>query len=278
MSRKSDKVTRRFCLNSKESLSSQNPGIVSVLFSIQKALLSLTQPGIFLRVLVPFLFSLFIGLFCLIFFWTDFTHWILNSINSIEWFAQSFTWIFSLFGSDGSSFMIFMAGFLFFLNVLIAIYVITVILTSIILVPLLVPVLRNRYHPELPLHTESNLKSSIKNSIKATVLFLILILLCSPLFLIPGVPIFISLILNAYLSQKIFPFDVLQDLASAEEIKAFQKEHRIRLWILAISTGLLIYIPLVNFLAPSIMALSFIFYILDNLGHFRARRSKDQKI
>lgn len=265
-------------LSSEIKTSSTDPGISSVLISIQKALLSLTQPGIFFRVLVPFVLSFFVGLFCLIFFWSDITGRILATITGIEWFAKSFSWVFSFFGGDGSGLLSFISGFLFFLLVLVFIYVITLILISTILVPLLVPVLRNRYHPELPLHTEGNLIPSLTNSIKGTIVFLMLFILSLPLFLIPGAPIFISLILNAYLAQKIFPFDVLQDLASAEEIKAFRQQHRTRLWILSLSTGLLIYIPLVNFLAPSIMALSFIIYILDNLGHFRQMRTKDQKI
>lgn len=246
-----------------------DPGISSVLKAIQKALLSLVEPAIFLRLLIPFFLSLFLGIFCLFYFWQSMTGLLLNSLLNSDWLTRSLAWIFSFAGGDGSAVLAFISGFIFLLMVVTAVYAVTVVLTSLILVPLLVPVLRKKHHPELALQPGNNFLPSLLNSIKAFCVFLFLFALSLPFFLIPFLPVAIPLLLNSYLSQKIFPFDVLQDMAGAEEIKKFRQIHRIRLWILAVATGFLVYIPVINFLAPSITALSFIFYILDNLGPFR---------
>lgn len=261
-----------------ELKSSRDPGISSVLTSIQKALLSLLQPAVFFRILIPFIVSILLGLFCLFFFWQSMTDILLNLLLSIEWLNKALAWMFSFAGSDGSQVLAFLSGFLFLLMVLMAIYAIGILLASMILVPLLVPVLRRRHHPELSLHKGNNFLPSLLNNLAGLCIFLFLFALSLPLFLIPFLPVAIPLLLNSYLSQKVFPYDVLQDLASAQEIKKFQQTHRARLWILALSTGMFVYVPIINFLAPSIIALSFIFYILDNLGHFRQTQMQGEKV
>ena len=250
------------------------PGLPSVLIAIQKALLSLTDPAIFIRILIPFLLPAFIGIACLIIFWSDITGSMTAFMKSMEWLVDSLAWLFSVFNSDGTFILTFISGFLFTLFVGVGIYVTAILLTSIILVPLLLPVIRNKYYPEISLLKTSNFFPSLINGLKGTFIFCILFFLCIPLLLIPIVQIIVILLLNSYLAQKVFPFDVLQDLALEEEIKSFRKEYKTRLWMLAISTGVLVYIPIVNFIAPSIMALSFIFYILDNLVPFRENVKK----
>ncbi len=250
------------------------PGLPSVLTAIQKSLLSLTDPAIFIRLLIPFLLPAIIGIICLVIFWSDVTGSITAFMKSVEWIADTLAWLFSFFKSDGTFILTFISGFLFTLIIGVGIYVVAILLTSIILVPLLVLVIRNKYYPEITLLNTANFLPSLINGIKATLKFVLLFLLCLPLLLIPVVQIVVILLLNSYLSQKIFPFDVLQDLASEQEIKSFRKEHKTRLWMLAISTGVLVYIPIVNFIAPSIIALSFIFYILDNLLPFRQNLKK----
>ncbi len=250
------------------------PGLPSVLIAIQKALLSLTDPAIFIRILIPFLLPALIGVICLVIFWSDVTGSIAAFMKSIEWLTDMFSRLFSVFNSDGTFIITFLSGFLFTLFIGVGIYVTAILLTSIILVPLLLPVIRNKYYPEMTMLKTSNFFPSLINGLKGTFVFCILFFFCIPLLLIPIVQIIVILLLNSYLAQKVFPFDVLQDLALEEEIKSFRKEYKTRLWMLAVSTGVLVYIPIVNFIAPSIMALSFIFYILDNLEHFRQNTKK----
>jgi len=87
------------------------PGLSSVLVAIQKALMSLTSRKIFIRVLLPFLVSAFLGMVSLMFFWKTLTESLVGTLTSIEWLNQSLRWLFSFFGGDGSAFLTFVMRF-----------------------------------------------------------------------------------------------------------------------------------------------------------------------
>lgn len=251
----------------------ETPRLNYVLTSIQKALLSLLQPAILLRLLIPLFASVFFGIFILIFFWSSFIAFLSGNLLEITWLSDGLNRVFSFLGTDASGVLFFLSGFIFVIIVLMSMYAVTLILFSTLLVPLLIPPIRRIYYPELPIANHANFFASLGNSLKAICVFLFFFIISFPLFLIPGMSLLIPLILNSYLAQKVFPFDVLQDIASTAEIKSFQQQHKNQMWMLAFSTGILIYIPLVNFLAPAITALSFIFYIFDSLIYFRQNKT-----
>ncbi len=254
------------------SLDSQinsTPRTANVIKSLQKALLSLTRPAIFFRLLIPFFLSLSVGLLILFFFWTDFIIVMTNGLLNFEGLTRTLEWMFSFLSTDVRDILGFFSGFVFVILILMLIYAITLILVSTLLVPLLIPIIRRHDYPHLKDHKNSEIGPGVVNTIQALVVFFFFFLLCFPLLFIPGLSFLIPLVLNSYLSQRVFPFDVLQNLARSHEIKKFQKDHRVQLWMLSISTGILVYIPLINFLAPSIAALSFIFYIFESISDSR---------
>lgn len=260
----------------KNNLNTTEPGISSVIAAIQKSLLALTDSKILIRIIIPFIASMLLGLILLILFWSDVTGLLTLSLKSIGWLSKVLAWIFTSLGGDGTSFYNFLSGSLFIFFVGVGIYVITVLLTSTVLIPMLIPVIISKHYPHLSVSKNSNLLASLYNSLKASLVFAILFIFSLPLLLIPGAAVIISLFLNAYLTQKVFPFDILQDFASKDEIIIFQMKYKIRLWILALSTGVLVYIPFVNFLAPSITALSFIFYIFDCIVYAQQQNARTQ--
>ena len=80
----------------------------------------------------------------------------------------------------------------------------------------------------------------------------------------------VSLLLNAWLSQRMFRYDALAEHATADEIRAVLRENRVRLLGLGLTLSPLSLVPVVNLLVLPIYAgIAFTELCLSELARLR---------
>jgi CysZ protein len=138
-----------------------------------------------------------------------------------------------------------------------AMYVTALLITSLFLMPFIVDFVAERHYPELARAKGGSLAGSVVNGLVALVLYILAWIVFLPVWLFAPFGIAVSILLNAWLNQRLFMYDALSDHATAAELK--DERHAGGWWLFALSTllGLLHFLPLVNFLAPVYMGLAF---------------------
>lgn len=242
---------------------------MTVTKAIQMSWASLTNPAILLRILVPVFLTMIISLALLISGWPVVaTVWVpfLNQSSFFNWFTINIDPVlnFSLLKS--------VAFLVYIILVFGATYVFLVLLTSLVLVPLLNPIIHKTYFPQISARSELSFIGSMGNSFKSLLFFTCLFVGLSPVFfLIPGGQIVVSYFLNAFLSRQVFPYDVLQDYATIAEFDRFKLQEKHSLWTLALLTGGYFYMPILNFMAPPLTALAYIFFCLGKISEYQRK-------
>jgi signal transduction histidine kinase len=150
-----------------------------------------------------------------------------------------------------------------------ALYLTALLITSLFLMPLIVNFVAERHYPDLARLKGGSLAGSIVNGVLALLLYILAWVLILPVWLFAPFGIAVSILLNAWLNQRLFMYDALSDHASAEELK--DERHAGGGWLYALSSllGLLHFVPLVNFLAPVYMGLAFTHHGLGALDSSR---------
>jgi hypothetical protein len=144
-------------------------------------------------------------------------------------------------------------------------YFSTVILISLFGMPVIVKVLQEKYYPNIPMVAASGI-GPIWNTIFHSFIFLILFGITLPLWLLPGMQIFLPILLTAAYNRRIFSYDVLSNFLTHKEIKVFQKKHQADLLLLGIFVGALAYLPLAFFFMPIMGAIAYTHFCLSHLS------------
>jgi CysZ protein len=167
------------------------------------------------------------------------------------------------------------AGAIFLLGLLLlpAIYVTALLVTSLALMPLLVGVVAARHYPDLARRRGGSLAGSLANGLFALAVYVLAWLVTLPFWLLGPFGAAISVLLNAWLNQRLFLYDALSEHASGEELADLRGHGGWPLYLLAALLGLLHFVPLFNFLAPVYMGLAFAHYGLASLQQLRERPS-----
>ena len=143
---------------------------------------------------------------------------------------------------------------------------------AVLTMPVIVKTVASRHFPQLAARRGGTLGGSFRNALSALLAFAALWLATLPLLLIPPVYIAASLLLNAWLSQRMFRYDALAEHASASEIDAVLRENRKRLFGLGLALAPLSLIPVVNILVlPMYAGIAYTELCLSELAALRAR-------
>ncbi|TCJ18149.1 EI24 domain-containing protein [Parasulfuritortus cantonensis] len=153
-----------------------------------------------------------------------------------------------------------------------AMYVTALLITSLALMPIIVGFVARNHYPDLEYRRGGSLLGSVFNGLVALVLYLAAWLVLLPLWLFAPFGILVSVLLNAWLNQKLFMYDALAEHASAGELKDERHAGGWRLFALSSLLGLLHFVPVVNFVAPVYMALAFTHHGLAALERTRRGR------
>jgi hypothetical protein len=228
---------------------------------------SLSNTPILIRLVLPALMAL---IFCIgILFWG----WPKITTEFVP-YLQSFNLVQTLFSQLdlllGFSLLSIFALIIFTILIFTVSYFFLIILTSIVLVPLLNPIIRKLYFPSLTENSELTLFDSLKNSVISITIYFGLIILLSPILIfVPVGQVLVPYFLNAYLSRRVFPYDVLQSYATAAEFERFMLKEKQSLWALALLTGGYFYVPILNLLAAPLSALAFVIFSMGKISEYR---------
>jgi uncharacterized protein involved in cysteine biosynthesis len=142
---------------------------------------------------------------------------------------------------------------------------------AVLTMPVIVKTVAARHFPGLAAHRGGTLAGSTRNAVLALVAFVPLWLLTLPLLAVPPLYVGASLLLNAWLSQRMFRYDALAEHASAGELAAIVRERRNRLMLLGLVLSPLSLVPIVNVLVLPIYAgIAFTELCLADLAQRRA--------
>jgi CysZ protein len=180
------------------------------------------------------------------------------------WFASGEPAAWQRFAADTIALVLFVA--LAVVSALTAIAVLTM--------PVIVKIVAARHFPALRAMRGGSFVGSLRNASIALAVFLPLWLLALPLLVVPPLYVAASLVLNAWLSQRMFRYDALAEHASATEIATVLRDNRARLFGLGLALSPLSLVPIVNLLVLPIYAgIAFTELCLSELAALRARRA-----
>jgi uncharacterized protein involved in cysteine biosynthesis len=142
---------------------------------------------------------------------------------------------------------------------------------AVLSMPVIVRVVATRDFPALTPLRGGTVAGSIANAAVALVVYVPLWLLSLPLLFVPPLYAAVSLLLNAWLTQRMFRYDALAEHARREEIAAVLGRSRARLMGLGLVLSPLSLVPVVNILVLPIYAgIAFTELALAELVAFRA--------
>ena len=136
-------------------------------------------------------------------------------------------------------------------------------ITSVVLVPVLVSELR---HTEFPLLVKksNSIFTGTGTSISYSFKYIFTWIGSLPLWVaIPFGAVIIPYLLLAWFNSRLFTWEVMTEVASAEETRKFVKENSKNLFLLGLLTSILYYIPFLNLVAPVIVSAAFARYCLS---------------
>jgi CysZ protein len=142
---------------------------------------------------------------------------------------------------------------------------------AVLAMPVIVRTVAARDFPALALRRGGTFAGSLGNAAVALLVFVPLWLVSLPLLVLPPVYAVVSLVLNAWLSQRMFRYDALAEHADGAEIAAVVGRSRARLMGLGLVLSPLSLIPLVNVLVlPLFAGIAFTELCLADLAALRA--------
>lgn len=194
-------------------------------------------------------------------FWDTISVWIENALD----YAGVHDWLGNLqphWVANGIQAMLHMIVFvpLIFLTAL--------LITAVFAMPALIELVAEQDYPQLARERGGSTVANLTNATVAMIGFIAIWLTTVPLWLF-GVGMLVPFLAATYLNQRLFRFDALAEHASGEEMNTLFRSDRASWWGLGLATGLLQFVPILNFFAPVITALAFIHFGLARLTALR---------
>lgn len=147
-----------------------------------------------------------------------------------------------------------------------------VLVTDIVAMPVIVPLVGDRYYPRLERRRGGTVAGSLWNAAKAVVLFALLWIATLPLWLTGIGALVLPLLLSAHFNQRLFRYDALAEHASAGEFARLLRTARGKFFRLGLLLSLLLCVPLANLLVPVLSGLAFTHLCLGELARLRLER------
>lgn len=146
----------------------------------------------------------------------------------------------------------------------------TILILELVALPFILEHVAGREYPALARRHGGSLRGSLRNTLVSFGVAAALAIVTLPAWLLPGAGAIISIALSSWLNYRSFRYDVLMSHADRAELAELPRAHRPQLLAIALGTGLLALVPLVNLLSAPLAGLAFAHYLLDVLGKTRA--------
>jgi CysZ protein len=227
----------------------------NTLHAISATLRSLLLIRVWQKLVLPILFIAVLLLGLLIYFFNSGLTFIQNFTLTVLSLPLSFLAPDTLqVLSTGFSYLFIFFAFAF------ALYFVTFFLLSNFIIPILLPTIQIHFYPSLSKKSENGFWGSFKNSIFSLFKYILGLVLTLPLWLIPGAGFVLFSFWNAYLVAHVFSYEVLQDWTTKEELKLIRKKYFFSQIVLGLFSAFFYFIPLINLIAPALIALLFIHF------------------
>jgi len=245
-----------------------------ILKAFQESLKSFCLLRVWLMVLFPPLLTLLLWGIGIALFWSQIANLVDVSMVSpvfIEQylsFAKDFIYILLPFFR-----ILWIVALLFLLLGLI--FATSLLITSGIIIPALLNRIQKVQYPHLHKIGNTHFFKSFMHSLRITFEVGIIFVISLPLWVLPGISVLISGFLTGYLGAKVFPYEILSEYASPEEMKLISKKYRknfIGVGMLAFLTN---FFPLAFLFSPVFTALIFIHLCFDLLTQTRHQRNNE---
>ncbi|WP_263770148.1 EI24 domain-containing protein [Propionivibrio soli] len=148
-------------------------------------------------------------------------------------------------------------------------YLVAMLLTAIVVLPLMLNHVAARDYPDLVRQGRDSFVASTWNSVWAAVLFVIGWVATMPFWLVPGLGLLLPLFWISWLNRRTYAYDALAVHATADEWRRLRREHALPMLGLGLAMAALSHVPLIGLLAPSLAALAYIHYGLEALRRLR---------
>ena len=125
--------------------------------------------------------------------------------------------------------------------------------------PALIKLVADRNYPELKRENGGGIAGSAINTMLSIGFFIAIWIVTLPLWAI-GIGIIVPFVAAAFMNQQLFRYDALSEHANKQEIKDIVNTNKYSLWGLGLLTGLIQFVPVLNFFAPIFTALAFIHF------------------
>jgi len=155
------------------------------------------------------------------------------------------------------------------LGVVSAVYVTALLITAVFFMPVLVEWVSREHFPGLARLKGGTFIGGLVNSLVALAVYGVLWLITLPFWLLGPLGVVASLVLNAWLNQRLFLYDALAEHASGPELRLLRQRGDWPLYVLSALLALLHFVPIVNFVAPVFMALALTHFCLARLEELR---------
>lgn len=142
------------------------------------------------------------------------------------------------------------------------------LLTAFFVMPALIRLVAEHDYPTLKRERGGSVIGNVVNAALAVSVFIAIWVITLPLWLI-GIGALAPFIAAAYLNQRMFRYDALDEHASHAEMLYLFSLHQSSWWGLGLLTGLLNFVPLLNLFAPVLTGLAFIHFGLARLTALR---------
>ncbi len=221
---------------------------------------SLFHPKILAIVLWPVVFALLLWGALAWLFWADWLSALNGWVQPAElWLDQyDFAWMASI------------------LSVTLLVLLITplalttaLLVAAVIAMPMMVRHVAQREYPALEYKHGGTLLGSLLNALIAVVVYVGLWLLTLPFWLAAGLGAVFSLLLTAYLNQRLFRYDALAEHASREEFEVILEQSGGSLYGMGLILAFLHFIPVINLFSPIYTGLAYIHFGLNKLKKLR---------
>lgn len=231
---------------------------------LRAALLGLTslfRPGVLWHLVWPMLVATLIWVSAGVFYIGPLTGAFLGMLQTLphvgDWFIPGGS--FSYIAASG------MMQMLLWLMLLPLILASALLLITTLGLPMMLDRVSATDYADLRRREGGSVMGSLLNALRVVALFLVLLGVSLPLWFIPGGGMVVTVLLSAWLNRRCFEYDALMHHASAEELRRLPREHRTHLNLLALLSGLLTLVPIVNLLTPAWVGLAFVHYLLNAL-------------
>ncbi len=237
----------------------------NLIIALIEAFWSLFQPRMLTLVLWPMAASSVLWLVMAIIFWGRWSA-ALTALLQSETLAKRLGD--GVAGAVSHSLVVLILLFLLFL----AAYLTTLLITAIFSMPAIVSQVAEKDYFDLERRKDGNLLDSLTNTAIAIAGYVVGWLLIVPCWLLPPLAIVLSVILSAWMNQRLFRYDALAEHASREEIANIAERSSKKLFLLGSVAGLLQLVPVINLLSPVYVGLTFTHFCLAELRELREKQ------